>query len=184
MWSFYNFKKMFRSSRHSRSLSEVIQKYLQACWPFWSFFNFRKMFRTSRHSRSLSEVIQNQLQASQTFWSFYNFRKMFRISRHSSSLVEVIQRFLHAWWTFWNFYSSRKMFKRFRKRWKNTYLLQPGIEPRPPAWQFAILTTIPWLSDNYQAEVMSLCHTCGREKLASAASTLHMLEVHMWSIYH
>ena len=76
-WSFYNFRKIFGTSKHSRSLLKIIQKYLQACQTFWSFYNFRKMFGTSRTSMSLLKIIQKYLQAWQTFWSFYNFRKMF-----------------------------------------------------------------------------------------------------------
>ena len=121
-WSFYNFKKMFGTSRHSRSLVKIIQKYLQACQTFWSFYNFRKMFGTSRHSRSLLKIMQKYLQACQTFWSFYNFKNMFGTSRHSSckylenilKLGELSMACRSSWNEFSNFRKSWSICKHFK----------------------------------------------------------------------
>ena len=139
---------MFRTSRHLRSLVEVIQKKstsltdileplqlqknvqdLQALWEYCkshkristslqTFLIFYNFRKICRYSRSLLKVIQNYLKAWHRFRSVYNFRKMFVFSCYSRSLVKVIQKYLQIWWTFWNFYNFRKIFKRFRKRWK------------------------------------------------------------------
>ena len=62
---------MFRTSRHSKSLLEVIKNYLQAYQTFWGFYNFRKMFRT------LSSGTPGVFQKS--------YKNIYKLARHSEA---------------------------------------------------------------------------------------------------
>ena len=75
--SFYNSWKMFRSSRHSRGLWKIIQKYLQA-------------FTTSGKclgSPDTPGVLSND---TKIVTSFYSILKMVRLSTHSRSLLKIV----------------------------------------------------------------------------------------------
>ena len=61
-WSFYNFRKMFGTSRHSRSSYKNIYKLARHSE---ASTTSGKMSQTSRHSRSLLKIIQKYLQACQ-----------------------------------------------------------------------------------------------------------------------
>ena len=108
---------MFGTSRHSRSLLKIIQKYLQAWQTFWSFNIFWKIFRSSRHSRRILEVIQKYLQGWKIILSFYNFLKNVKKLHALQESLWSHKKLLKTWETFWSIDNFWKIFRCLRHSW-------------------------------------------------------------------